>query len=166
MMTHQLAHSAYFDQVSALPLYMETYPAFTTQHPCFPTSMGPRLLPSALTPLDVVVPTKTLKFNGFTFLAPKLEHITSPPEKKDHCLAQTIQVIKLSSDSPQTKFLALSSCFQHLPLAAKHAQNKMLGLQDLCTPGVFHFSATRVLDIDCTVVNVDLAPHMIDNLKC
>ena len=62
------------------------------------------------------------------------------------------------------KFLALSSQFQHLPLAAKCAQNKLVGLQDLWTPGVFQCSNTKVLDEFGAVVDIDLAPHVIDRL--
>lgn len=59
-----------------------------------------------------------------------------------------MDAIKLSGASSQTKSLALLSQVQHLPLTAKWAQNKTLGLQDLHLPGVFHFTNTKVLDED------------------
>ena len=135
-MSSQFTVTNHFGRPSP-PLYMETCPlVFTTHCPQFsPHSHLGSLSPDSLSP-SIVIPTESLKFDGFTFLVPKLDHITSPPETKDRCLVQTVQAINLSGANPQTKFLALSSRFQHLPLAAKHTQNKLIGLQDLRTPAV------------------------------
>ena len=154
-------------------LYMETCPpltpaAYVTHRQCFlPSSHFATTPPAVPTNAgsDSASITEPLKFDGFTFLIPKLEHITNPPEAKDHCLSQTIQAIAISGAPSQTKYLALSSRFQHLPLAVARAQCHLVGLNQLGTPGIFHFTNTKVLDANGQVVQLYQDPAAQDQLR-
>ena len=85
---------------------------------------------------------------------------------KDCCLAQPIQAIHMNSALPVTKHLALSSRFMHLPLAATWATQKLISLDELWTPGVFHVINTKVLDDIEQLVNIVLQLDLTAGLSC
>jgi len=82
---------------------------------------------------------ETLKLNCYTFLVPPFDHITSPAQNKDCCLAQMVLAIYISVALTTTKFQVLSGHFCHPPLDAMHATNKLIGLADLHMVGVYFY---------------------------